>query len=183
VNRLKLAILLGFVIVFAAGLTVGRSHTIPAPVVEPPEEFPNFKSKLELTEIQEQQMQKIWRDARSRSDQLAQGFHEFDRMRDDSVTELLTPEQKQKYDEIQRKRDAQVSALHGEISKMMESAQKETEAILTPEQLPKFKEIVKQHGRHHGPPPPMWMGGPPHHHGRPGADTRPSEGPATAPGI
>ena len=38
-NRLKLAILLGFVIVFAAGLTVGRSHTVPAPVVLDPDEL------------------------------------------------------------------------------------------------------------------------------------------------
>ncbi|HZK80406.1 MAG TPA: Spy/CpxP family protein refolding chaperone, partial [Humisphaera sp.] len=154
-----------------------------ARVAPAPDEFPNFKSKLGLTEIQEKQMQKIWRDARSRSDQLAQGFHEFDRLRDDSVTELLTPEQKQKYDEIQRKRDAQVSALHGEISKIMENAHKETEAILTPEQLPKFKEIVKQHSRRHGPPLPMRMGGPPHHHGRPGPDSRPGDGPTTAPAI
>jgi hypothetical protein len=183
VNRLKLAILLGFVIVFAAGLTVGRSRPVPAPAAAPPDEFPNFKLKLGLMPAQEQRMQKIWRDARNQSDQLAQGFREFDRMRDESVTSLLTPEQKQKYDDIQRKREAQVSALRSEIFKIMEGAQKETESILTPEQLPKFKEIVKQHGRRHGPPPPMWMGGPPHHHGRPGPDTRPSDGPTTAPSV
>jgi Spy/CpxP family protein refolding chaperone len=181
VNRLKVAILLGFAMVFAAGLTVGRSHTAPAPTVAPPpEEFPNFKSKLDLTADQEKRMQKIWRDARTQTDQLAQGFHEFDRMRDESVDAILTPEQKLKYDEIQHKRDAQVQSLRADIKKIMQDAQKETESILTPEQLPKFKEIVKQHDRHHGPPP-MFMGGPPHHHGRPGPDSRPGEGPTTAP--
>lgn len=180
--RLKLAILLGFAIMFVAGLAVGRSRQVAslAPL-HSDDQLPNFRQKLELTAPQTQQIEKIWHDARGHADALTHQFHEIDRQRDDAISAMLAPDQKQQYESIQRQRDARLSTVHGEIQKIMQQAEIQTRALLTPEQQKTFDDLRKQHGHHRGPPgmlmggegPPPPMGGG-HRHWHDGPDTQPA---------
>lgn len=176
-NRLKLIIVLGFAIMFVAGLAVGRSRP-GSHVPKPPGLLPNFRDQLGLTPVQEQQMGQIWRDARTHADALSQHFREYDRQRDEGIAKLLSPEQKQRDEQIMRERDARVAALRQEIAKTFHDAENSTRPLLTPQQLKIFDDMVKDH-HHHGPPPPMGMG---HHHHR-GPESMPAEGPGTMPGT
>jgi Spy/CpxP family protein refolding chaperone len=188
VNHLKLFILLGFAIMFVAGLTIGRAYPTPRPpVVAAPTTqpdagsgFPTIDKQLDLSPTQKLQMEKIWKDAHAKTDALSHQFREFDRDRDGSIKAMLDPDQQEQYLEIQHQRDEHVNALRAEISTTMKAAEKETRELLSPDQQKKFDEIVK-HGPRHGPPPLMMGGGPPHFHHHGGPDTEPGDGPDSAP--
>lgn len=180
-NQLKAVILLGFALMFAAGLAVGRSRT---PAAQPPasdDAFGHLREQLNLSPAQHEQIQKIWRDARSHADTLAHQIHDADHNRDDAIKQLLTPEQRQAFDKIQQERDARITALRGEMAHTMQDAEKNVRALMTPEQLKKFDEIARQHRHHHGPSPMMGTWRP--RHGEPStAPAAPTTAPAPAPG-
>ena len=189
-SHLKLFILLGFAIMFVAGLTIGRSYplvkptAVTGPTTRPDEadgpHFPTLDKELDLSATQKQQMERIWKDAHAKTDALSHQFHEFDRERDDAIQAMLDPDQKPEYIEIQHQRDEHVNTLRGEISKTMKDAEKATRELLTPDQQKKFDEIVK-HGPRHGPPPMMMGGGDRRFHRHGGPDTGPTDGPDTVP--
>jgi len=182
VIRLKLAIVLGFAIMFVAGLAIGRSRQLALPTPRSDDQLPNFRQKLNLSAPQTQQIEKIWHDARGRAETMSHQFREIDHDRDEAILAMMTAEQKQQYQSIQHKRDASMEAIHAEIQKVMHQAEADTRALLTPEQQKTFDELRKQHGHRHGPSP-MMMGeeGPPpmggRHHHHEDAETAPATKP------
>ena len=187
-NRLKLVILLGFAIMFVAGLAIGRSHsTPPAPK---PDDHPlhNLRDEVGLTADQEKQIEQVWHDARVHADTMARQFHDFDRQRDEAIAALMSPEQNARYQEIRHEHDERVAAVRKDIGKSMQEASQKTRSLLTPEQAKKFDSFIQKHHRHGPPTMGMEIGpergtgiGREHHRRRGNPDTQPATAPASAP--
>jgi Spy/CpxP family protein refolding chaperone len=155
-SRLKLFIVLGFSIMFVAGVEVGRSHTSisslqgdwhrltarvsgqppvpPATQPSKPESPHLLFGQIKLTALQDDQIHKIFHEAHARTDVLGHQFRDFDRIRDEDIQSILDPLQLAEYDAILQERDARVNALRTEISTAMEKAGKDVRAILNSDQ-------------------------------------------------
>jgi Spy/CpxP family protein refolding chaperone len=195
VKRLEMTIVLGFAIMFVAGVAVGmsglvgRAHPVdtsnPTPTTKPDDHFPAVGKALDLTSEQKQKMEAIWKDAHSKSEKLHQTMAEDEKARSAEIRKLFTPEQLTAYDELLHSHDATVAKYRAEIRADMDDTHKKIRAILTSEQAVKFDQMAKDHGYRHGPPP---MGGPPgeggfgpphHHHHNPDTSTsRPETAPS-----
>jgi Spy/CpxP family protein refolding chaperone len=203
VTRLKLIIVLGFAIIFVAGLAVGSfvdltPHAVvkPVPPIQKKAEshFPNFREHLGLSAAQNEQVEKLWHEAHARNESLSHQFRDIDHQYEEAVISLLAPEQKIAYEKIQKDRHDRVEALRGEMVKTMKATNQSIRALLTPEQQKKFDEMARQigpprspNGRMGGGPVPM---GGPHFHSHRGsppdsnpvrpetAPTRPETGPS-----
>lgn len=167
-SNLKLVILLGFVFMFVAGLAVGR-----APKTEPQKDKDHGKSwlgnELHLTPDQQKQMKAIWSSPEVTRPDIGKLCRDTDRQRDQAVLKLLTPEERQQFDQIKKDHDAKIAALFAEREQAMRDAEEKTRQMLTDEQRKKYEEILKAHGHHFGPQHPV------HHH------TRPTTGPSAGP--
>jgi hypothetical protein len=191
---LKLFIVLGFAIMFVAGLEVGRSHTtLPAlredfnhlvsyvhgnsAPVQPqtvtttkPEEHRLF-GKIVLTNTQNEQIQKIFGDARTSADLMSHQFAVFDQEKEDLLLAMLDPDQKLQYVQILHERDAKIASLRAEISATWKKAAVDVRAQLDPDQQKQFDDFQRQNPeRGH-------RGG----RGNPGHGGHPHGGPETAP--
>ncbi|HET6250276.1 MAG TPA: hypothetical protein VFE47_21480 [Tepidisphaeraceae bacterium] len=203
-SRLKLFIVLGFGIMFVAGLEVGRSHTSLTalqadwhrlvarfsrnPSIAPtqpevkPESGPLLFGKIPISAAQDEQIHKIYHEAHSRTDSLSHQFHEFDRIRDEDIQSMLDPLQLAEYQSIQEERDSRIADLRSQISAEMEKAGKDVRALLTPGQQKQYDEVKrkfdesKDRGHRGGPgnPSHRGAGGPGPHHPHPGPDSGPS---------
>lgn len=192
-KRLEVSIVLGFAIMFVAGLAVGmaglaaRSHSgenIPGtPTAKLDDHFNAMGRELNLTPDEKQKMEAIWKDAHAKADKLHQAMADDDQARGVEIRKLLTPEQLSAYEEIQRGHDASIARYRAEVRAEMVDTHKKIRAILTPEQAEKFDQMAKDRGYRHGAPP---MGGPPgeggfgqhrHHHSPDTATSRPETSP------
>ena len=195
-RRLELVIVLGFALMFvaglAAGLTLSRSHpagavppTTPEPPVKADDHFHTLGRELNLTAEQKQKMEAIWKESHLKSDKSHQAITEEDKTREAAIHKLLSTELQDEYDRIQREHDAKIGELRSAIGQDMRETNKKIRDLLTPQQQKKFDEMARAHHRH-GPPP---MGGPPgpgsgfgprhfhSHHGPDTATSRPETGP------
>jgi len=155
----KLITILAFVVIFAAGASVGMvRHT----QINPKKHHGPF-DELNLSEAQDTQIRKIWDDVRKGRPSPAQ-WEQIDHERDARIAALLTPEQKSQYDQIQRDHDLQREALHKQMESLIHEAEGKTRAVLTPEQQTKFDELRKQRSNHR----------PPFRGSRRGAETQPA---------
>src|SRR5437868_5871339 len=103
---LKLVVLLGFLISFAAGLTVGiqaRPHFAAPPTTRPSAGPGWLVGQLNLDPQQREQLEKIWARVAHR------GGHEQDerrrqlsRERDEAIAALIQPADKAKYDQVMK---------------------------------------------------------------------------------
>jgi len=153
VSNLKLVILLGFVLIFAAGITVGRSPALKdQPQLKGPgHEHSWLSNQLHLSSQQEAQMKSIWSDPSITRPDIPKLCREADHQRDEAIRDMLTPDERAKYEQIQREHDATIAAVFAEKSQAMRDAEDKTRLMLSEEQRKKYDEILKAHG-HHGPP-------------------------------
>ncbi|HEX4793778.1 MAG TPA: hypothetical protein VH370_08305 [Humisphaera sp.] len=171
-SNLKLAIVLGFALMFIAGLAVGRS---PADNRETPAMSPQrpqhswLGNQLHLSAEQEKQMKAIWSSTAVTRPDLPKQFHECDKDRDQAILDLLTPEQRQQFDRIQLDHKDRVEQLNSERSQSMRDAEDQTRQILSEDQRKKYDDILKAHG-HHGPPRNAMV----HRRARGGSETEPA---------
>ncbi|MDB5332634.1 MAG: hypothetical protein JWP03_3785 [Phycisphaerales bacterium] len=168
--RLKLVMLLGFALMFVAGLEVGRTRKI-VPGVKPSDPQPAASligRELNLTADQREQMKKIWEPVGHHPEPTE--FKEADRQRDESIRALMSEDQRSRYEQILHDHDAKIAALRAEHDEAMRDAQQKSRAILTEAQQKTFDAMLKEHGHRHGPP-----GMPGMHHDRgnkrPGPET------------
>ena len=186
--KVKAMVIIGFLVAFAAGLTVGleaRQTSVAqaptAPIVAPVDATSKpttrqsrgpdwIERELKLDADQKQKMNQIWssmaRDSRAESDKRRQQLRDD---RDAAIHALLGPDNKTKYDEIQQTYRDQQQTLDKEMRARFEKAVADTMSILTPEQQTKYKEILARHR-----PPDGGRGGP---RGGPNGGSRPSGGP------
>ena len=153
----KLVVIFGFLIAFAAGLTVGMatrttglaSPTAP-PATRPAGRGPGFLIEaLSLTPQQAENLREIW--------SKPPGPHEFDerrgqlrRERDEAIVALVPAADRSRYDELQKTYKEQSDSIEREMRASFDGKVTRTKEILTPEQRAKYEEILKQHGGDHG---------------------------------
>ncbi|HOD81782.1 MAG: hypothetical protein BWX88_03051 [Planctomycetes bacterium ADurb.Bin126] len=173
--KTRLILAVAFVLVFAAGGSLGL---VLARKPAPPERGPGswLTQELNLSAEQREQMKKIWSEA------MGEGFRRdseqrrsFSQQRDQQIRDLMTSEQQAKYDAIQQEYAKHLEELSQQRKARFEEAVARTKKILTPQQVVKYEEMLKQ--REHGP------GGPggfrPRHRPTRPSSSRPSTEPAT----
>jgi len=177
----KLVVILGFLIAFAAGLTVGMatrtaglaSPTAP-PATRPAGRGPGFLIEaLSLTPQQAENLRQIW--------SKPPGPHEFDerraqlrRERDEAILALVPLADRSRYEEAQKNYKDRADAIEHEMRAGFDAKVAATKEILTPEQRAKYEDILKQHGGDRGDRGgPRGRGGPGDH--GPGGDHGPSQ--------
>jgi Spy/CpxP family protein refolding chaperone len=181
-TRLKLIILVALVLSFGAGTLVGMGRARVHPG-----DRPGFE-ELNLSSDQERQMREIWSGLMERApERFGQRRAIEDRYRGEALA-LLTPDQRTRYDELEKKLSQELEVLDAQREALFTDAVNRTRAVLTPDQAAKYDEMIRQHrppgpghgprgdgpgGKHGGPPMPSLLGprgpmGPGHGPGGPG---------------
>lgn len=181
-TRVRLIVAACFCVAFAAGIAAGVAFVRAAADATPsediitddpqdPREPPERPARaphswlareLALTPEQFEQMRGIWEDALSHSRRA--GREERRALREEreaKLMELLTEEQRQKYEDLNRWYEESTEALEAERRKRFEEAVEQTKAILDEEQRAKYEKIMQERGGRRrrpdpgdGPPPP-----------------------------
>lgn len=150
-TRLKLAVLLGFALAFAAGTSVGLLVSLPQPAeADPPRRSHDFARQLGLSDQQRDEMRRIWGETVMGKDR---GFRDAKRQiwqeKDKAVEALLTDEQREQYDAILAECDLRLEEMDAQWQKVIDEAVEKTKAILTPEQIKKYEQFrAARRGRH-----------------------------------
>ncbi len=158
----RIMVVIGFLVAFAAGLTVGLEVRRPAvarapaaePTTHPTTTHPAtrgggrspggwFASQLNLTPEQRQQMDAIWSEvARGGRAEIDKRRRQFREERENAILALIGPEGKPKYDAILRHHQSRQRATECAMRSRFEKAVEETNALLTPEQQAKYKALL-----------------------------------------
>lgn len=166
-TRTKIALLLSFALVFAAGVVVGRVAWR-----RPPGRHRSWLSdELNLTAEQREQMREIWSETmRGPGAEHGGSRRALAEKREEAVRELLTAEQLEQYERIQQEHEQALRSLAEQREEAFHDAVERTKEMLTPEQRRKYEEMMERM-RERGP---RW--------GRPEGERRPRRpGPPKAP--
>jgi hypothetical protein len=149
-SKIKLFLVLTFILVCAAGVGVGMIvDQRLRPVTTRVDHHPHGPlDELKLTPEQSQKWGDIWSEVKKLRDQRFKDRHDLSQKRDAEIVALLTPSQKSDYDKIQESYRASVKESEDSLQKAVQVAEDETRAMLTPEQLPIYEKIRN----HMGPP-------------------------------
>ncbi|HAI11046.1 MAG TPA: hypothetical protein DCM28_05035 [Phycisphaerales bacterium] len=124
---------LAFVLVFAAGVTVG---TVSRQHHKPPKDFGAFLAeKLDLTAQQQTQMKSIWSNAMKRDKNGRSDYKELRDQRDAAINALLGTSQMVEYQAIIDTYKDQFNKLRQSRRDAIDNAVAQTRKILTPKQL------------------------------------------------
>jgi Spy/CpxP family protein refolding chaperone len=150
-TKVKVIVVVGFLIAFGAGAVVGLSVRQPAAANSAiaPSTRPSgsswLRDQLGLSQPQQEEMKKIWdhvatMNTRDHEDRRQQ----FRKERDDAVAALLSAGEKSAYEKIQQDYSNKLRALGQERSRAYEAAVEKTKAVLTPKQREKYEEMLKR---------------------------------------
>ena len=146
----KFVVIFGFLMAFVAGLIVGVSrpqHVATSGANTGPttrqgrDRGSELDTLLKLRPEQKEQMKTIWSEVADKGRKHHE--HRRDELRDErdaKVQALFSPEPRSRYEQIQQEYDDQRKALEREMRANFDQAVKETEAILDPDQLVKYRE-------------------------------------------
>jgi Spy/CpxP family protein refolding chaperone len=145
----KLILILGFVTAFGAGLVVGVNlhgrEASAAPATQPSGRGGFLESELKLTPEQREQMKNIWSDTARRGGRDHEDRRrQYRKERDDAIATLIKPEEKERFEQVQKVYADRNAALEKEFAQRIESSVEKTKQILTPEQRVKYEEILKK---------------------------------------
>jgi Spy/CpxP family protein refolding chaperone len=155
VNKVRLIILVGFALAFAAGASVGMlaasgGRRRPS---QRPGAGRQLAKELGLTTEQQAQMRKIWSEAMG--GQARQQWRDrrtaLYRQRTEAIEALLTDEQQARYEEILAEHAREMEKINQERNRLVQEAVERTKKILTQEQAKKYEEIRKSRHRGGGP--------------------------------
>ncbi|HEY1683315.1 MAG TPA: hypothetical protein VGG19_01010 [Tepidisphaeraceae bacterium] len=151
-TKTTLTILLGFLLMFAAGAVVGMVQSKAVFGPPPPHDRSWLAEQLQLTNAQKQQIQQIWADSMPRNrEQAMEQRHALQKQRNDAIRTLLTPAQLAQFEKIEQQYETASSDLQKERGKAVQEAIAKTKLILNDEQRAKYEEILKRHdGEHAG---------------------------------
>lgn len=177
-TRTRIALLLSFALVFAAGATLGR---LTARTKHPPRRGSWLTEELDLSPQQQEQMRAIWSDVmgqvhRTHGEQRGMLATE----RDEALRQLLTDEQRQRYEQVLDEYERKLRLLSEQRGAAFQEGVARTKEMLTPDQREKYERMQENMREHRGRRP--RRGGPPRMDGR-GPSPHPDgpEGPPWAP--
>ncbi len=173
-TKTKVILVAAFLLMFAAGGSVGMLVTRSSPQPEPPHES-WWMSELNLAPEQREQMRTIWEEVMGTSFR-AEGERRaaLQQEREAAVLALLTEEQRGKYAAVLQEYSRKMDDLSQDRKRAFDEAVARTKKILTPEQAAKYDELMKKQ-RDRGP------GGPGGFHGGRRHHTAPASGPWAPP--
>jgi transcriptional regulator with GAF, ATPase, and Fis domain len=116
-----------------------------APVGETTRPADPMAVELGLSDAQREQRDKIWGELVSQGRQrFGERRAEAAQQRDQQIHDLLTDQQRTRYEAIQQEYSRKLEQWSEERRKAFDDAVKRTEAILTPEQVAKYEEMLKR---------------------------------------
>ena len=146
-SKIKLFLVLAFVLVCAAGAGVGMIvDQRLRPVPQPEKHHGGPMDELKLTPDQQEKMRTIWSEVGKLRDQRFADRRKLSEKRENDILALLTPAQRSDYDKIQETYRADVKASEDALQSAVHKAEDETRAMLTPEQLPIYEKIRNRIG-------------------------------------
>ncbi len=180
IGMAKIMVVIGFLVAFAAGWTVGREMRRGPALAHGPADPMNptapmrstsgpatrgsrspagwFASQLNLTPEQQKKMDAIWSEvARGGRQEMDTRRDALRKQRDDAILALVGPDNKPAYDKIFKDYQDQQRATEREMRGRFEKAVEETKALLEPEQREKYEKLLARHrppdrdGRGRGP--------------------------------
>lgn len=164
-NKIKFLLVVAFLVVLAAGAVVGmaidrrlRTQT----TVNPQRHHQGPWERINLSPEQREKMRIIWSDVDQLRKSRFEDRHQINQKRDQGIQDLLTPDQRTKYDAIQADYRAQVDAVEKKLQDAVHNAEDLTHAMLSPDQQKIYDDIRSRVG-----PPGMRRGGPRGGRGRP----------------
>jgi Spy/CpxP family protein refolding chaperone len=147
-NKTNITLLLAFATVFGAGAVIGMARHSG--------QHENqrlrgswLRQELDLTDEQHEKMRSIWSEVMS-SQQGRNGWEkrrELQKEREQALAEMLTPEQKERYAQVNAEYDRKVAELGEARRKSFQQAIDRTKEILSPEQAAKYDQFLKRRGR------------------------------------
>lgn len=143
-TKTKMILLVSFVVVFAAGATVGLLIGRPS---ETPRRRSRISSDVALTPEQREQMRTIWSELmRATTRQYYERRQGLQKERDEAALALLTEDQRERHEELMQEYEQKFAELAAERNKAFEEATERTKAMLTEPQRKKYEELM-QHQR------------------------------------
>ena len=144
--KTNVILLVSSLLIFAAGTSLGMLVHRRAMAATTTSELAD---RLKLSDDQQAQMKKIWSETgaamRELSRQQADRRSTLSQHRDQALQDLLTAEQRQKYELIRQEYARGMEQLSQEREKLFHDAQARIRQILTPAQMAGYDEWVKQH--------------------------------------
>jgi Spy/CpxP family protein refolding chaperone len=140
-SRVKMFLTIGFVLAMGAGVAVGMLGA-KYPQTHQPRSW--LGDELGLSPDQREQMRSIWQDV-SKSGQRDWGKRRaLEKEKTEAVLGLLTPEQKAKYDELNRQYQQKAQEISQQREANMQDAIERTKAMLTPQQRERYEQIMQE---------------------------------------
>ena len=150
--KTRLALIVAFILAIAAGGSVGL---VADRAFGRADRGSWLGRKLDLTAEQREQMRRVWSEAMrsARTDVFEQRI-ELGRERHEKIQQLLSEEQKARYDEIKREFEQRQKELDKMRKAIFQHAHERTREILTESQRAEFDRMFKRGpGTRHGPGP------------------------------
>ncbi|HEX8324116.1 MAG TPA: hypothetical protein VF595_09400 [Tepidisphaeraceae bacterium] len=146
----RLVVITGFIVAFLAGVMAGVTIRRPGP---PPasreaggrQSF--IANQLGLTADQQTQMKAIWQDVSRRGTPDQRGKRGgIRREQEEAVARLIRPEDRAAYDRTVAEFQAKLDQIETDGKRSFQQAVEKTKAILTPDQLKKYDELLARPG-------------------------------------
>lgn len=159
-GRIRIIMLVAFVLVMSAGVVVGRLWARLPVETRPQGRSPSWLAdQLQLSSDQRQQMDAIWNDTKQQIGALMDHRRGLDREREQAIRNLLTPDQRTAYDKINDDFRARRSDLDKQREALLRQANERSRALLTETQQKRWDTLTKEMHDHdhdrrgqHGPP-------------------------------
>jgi Spy/CpxP family protein refolding chaperone len=149
----KLLLIIGFLMAFGAGVLIGpkfRREAAAAPATKPSHQGSWLTTELNLTPDQQEQMKKIWSDTARRGNREQEDRRrQFRKDRDDAIAALISPPDREKYDQVLKTYGERNAAMDREWRSSYLAAVERTKQILTVEQRNKYEELLKNREAEH----------------------------------
>ncbi|MGB2824188.1 MAG: hypothetical protein WBF17_24655, partial [Phycisphaerae bacterium] len=135
-NKVRLSVMAGFALAFAAGGSVGMLAGPEAPTGPPHGPGEWLVREIQLTQEQRRQMREIWSFVGEAD--VPRRQHELFQRRDKAIQEMLTEDQRTQYGRIVQECQGAMAEMERERRRLIDRAVQRTKEILTPEQAKRY---------------------------------------------
>ncbi len=141
-TKVRIAVVLGFALAFAAGGSVGMLAAPEQPLASRRGRRPDLTAELGLTNEQREKMHDIWTEfVFGRDKEFRDRKRVLWQEKDEAIEGLLTDQQRIEYDEILADCDRQMKEMDEQWQEIIQQAVEKTRKILTEEQAKKYDEF------------------------------------------